>query len=249
MNNINYKKHLNEFISLYKTKPINDNTGGMKFPHMFATFCLLKELNPKLVIESGVWKGQGTWLIEKTCPQAQIISIDPNPGVRVYTSKNSYYTTDDITSIDWKQYMIDNQYEIDDVVVFLDDHQNVLDRLKFLVDKTNIKHILYEDNYPSNQGDCLSLKKLKSNKPYVIDYAGERTYYEMDPKDVNYFNSIINTYFEFPPIYKPEYTRWGDKWDEIYDTPKSICKDIETSLIEFQSEFKDYTWFCYLKLN
>lgn len=249
MNNINYKKHLNEFISLYKTKPINDNTGGMKFPHMFATFCLLKELNPKLVIESGVWKGQGTWLIEKTCPQAQIISIDPNPGVRVYTSKNSYYTTEDITSIDWKQYMINNQYKTDDVLVFLDDHQNSLDRLRFLFDKTNIKHIINEDNYPFNQGDCLSTKKLKTNKPYIIDSGGTRTIHELNPADVKTFNSILETYFEFPPIYKSEYTRWGDKWDETYETPNPILEEITDNVKDFQSEFKDYTWICYLKLK
>lgn len=248
MNN-NYESYIDEFISLYKTKPIKDNSGGMKFPHMFATFCLLKQLNPKLVIESGVWKGQGTWLIETTLPSAQIISIDPNTQVREYTSKNSYYTTDDLTTIDWGKFMEDNKYSTDDVVIFLDDHQNVLDRLKFLFTKTNIKHILYEDNYPSNQGDCLSLKKLKTNKPYVIDSGGVKTHYELNPDDVKYFTSITDIYYEFPPVYKPEYTRWGDKWDENYETPSSILKEIKDEVNIFQNEFKDYTWFCYLKLK
>jgi hypothetical protein len=216
---------------------------------MFATYCLLKELNPKLIIESGVWKGQGTWLMENTCPEAQIISIDPNPNFRIYTSQNVHYTTEDIITIDWTQFFEKNNYESDDILVFLDDHQNVLDRLRFLYSNTNIKHILYEDNYPSNQGDCLSLKKIRENKRYVIDKAGHKSYYTINQEDFEYLNHITETYIEFPPVYKPEHTRWGDMWDKNYETPDPIFTVIPDDIVEFESELKDYTWFCYLKLK
>ena len=33
-------EYLDEFIELYKERPIKDNFGGMKFPHMFGLFFL-----------------------------------------------------------------------------------------------------------------------------------------------------------------------------------------------------------------
>ena len=82
---INY---LDEFSKLYKQRPIHDNSGGAKVPHMFGLFYILKKLNPKFVIESGVWKGQTTWLIEKTLPKAKIFAIDVKLNKREYISKS-----------------------------------------------------------------------------------------------------------------------------------------------------------------
>lgn len=46
-----------EFLTLYEKRPMKDNAGGMSSPHMFATWFMLKKLQPKYVIESGVWRG------------------------------------------------------------------------------------------------------------------------------------------------------------------------------------------------
>ena len=72
----NLKESLDEFYSLYEKRPINDNHGGMTSSHLFNTWYALRKLKPKLVIESGVWKGLGTWVIEQALPEAKIISID-----------------------------------------------------------------------------------------------------------------------------------------------------------------------------
>ena len=56
---------LNEFYQLYLQRPIKDNSGGMKSAHMFNTWFILKALQPAYIIESGVWMGQGTWLLRK----------------------------------------------------------------------------------------------------------------------------------------------------------------------------------------
>jgi len=246
---INYKKHLKDFIVLYRTKPLSDNTGGMKFPHMFATYCLLKELNPKLVLESGVWYGQGTWLIENALPECQIICMDPI-DIRKYISPNSFYTSDDITTIDWNHFIEGKNLTPDDVVVFLDDHQNVLNRLEFLKTFTNLKHILCEDNYPSSQGDCLSPKKLKMGGEYILDTPQGKSIHPSPKNESEYLNSITDIYREFPPIIKPTHTRWGDLWEDVkYPTLPPIYSDMPDYLEDFEPEFKDYTWFCYLKLN
>ena len=71
-------KYLDEFIYLYKKRPIKNNIGGMRFPHMFSFYYLLKILKPEFIVESGVYKGQSTWLIENTLPKSKVLSIDLN---------------------------------------------------------------------------------------------------------------------------------------------------------------------------
>ena len=87
-NNHEIIKYLDEFIELYKEKPIKDNSGGMKFPHMFGLFFLLKNLKPDFVVESGIYKGQSTWLIERTLPNVDLLSLDPHLNNRKYISKS-----------------------------------------------------------------------------------------------------------------------------------------------------------------
>ncbi len=69
---------LYNFYEIYKNRPIQKNQGGMFFAHMFALHFILKKINPELVVESGIFKGQSSWLIENTLPKAKIISIDLN---------------------------------------------------------------------------------------------------------------------------------------------------------------------------
>ena len=71
------------FEKLYEQRPIKNNIHGMRFQHMFATYFILKKLKPSFVIESGVFRGQSTWLIENTLPQANILSIDIDLSQRI----------------------------------------------------------------------------------------------------------------------------------------------------------------------
>ena len=40
----NLNKEFLEFYKIYKKKPIDVNDGGMKMPHMFGLYCLLRKL-------------------------------------------------------------------------------------------------------------------------------------------------------------------------------------------------------------
>jgi hypothetical protein len=243
-NNLTREKMLeliDEFHELYKTRPITDNNGGMKSGHMFPSWFVIKVLQPKYIIESGVWKGLGTWFFEKASPNSKIISIDPNPGFRVYTSDKVDYRTTDFTLQPW------NDVDKENTLVFLDDHQNSLQRIKF-AKQIGFKHIMVEDNYPYNQGDCYTPKKILSQKNYVIDLAGNKTWYDAKPEDYEYFTKNVTKYIEFPPLFKDKKTRWGDDWsDENYETHEPLLSDIEKYL-DFFNERKDYTWICYLEL-
>ena len=149
---------LGNFIELYEKRPIKNNKGGMQFNNMFFFFIILKIKKPSLVIESGVFKGQSTWLIENTLPKSDIISIDIDLSQRKYVSnKSKYYSTDfkfqDLSNIP------------NDTLVFFDDHVNHLERLmeaKFF----NIKNIVLEDNYSLDVGDFQTLKQIYNHNTF-----------------------------------------------------------------------------------
>jgi hypothetical protein len=234
---------LDEFNELYEMRPIKDNNGGMKSPHMFPAWFVVKQLKPKYLIESGVWKGLGTWFFEKASPETKIISIDPSPNFRVYTSPNVKYQTQDFLQTDW------SMLPKDETLIFFDDHQNFLQRLKHS-QSLGFKRVMTEDNYPYQQGDCYTPKKILANRDYVIDLAGNRTWYSKNDDDLKFFNENVTVYQEMPPIFKDEWTRWEEKWDENYPTPEPLLNNLESLKYPlFFNEKKDYTWICYLELK
>ena len=85
-------EEIKNFLEIYENRPIKNNKNGMRFPHMFATYFILKKIKPSFVVESGVFKGQSTWLIENTLPNADILSIDIDLNQREYVSKKVTYS-------------------------------------------------------------------------------------------------------------------------------------------------------------
>lgn len=235
-------RDLDEFYELYQSRPIKDNNGGMKSAHMFSAWFVVKNLRPKTLIESGVWKGLGTWFFEQASPQTQIISIDPRPDFRIYTGKNVIYKTEDFLSVNW------DVLEKDDSLVFFDDHQNSIERIAKC--KTlGFKRLMFEDNYPWQQGDCYTPKKILANRDYVIDKDGSRVFYSKNVQDLKFFVENVSVYQEMPPIFKGHTTRWGSEWNEEYPTNEPLLsfQDKEKYPI-FYNELLDYTWICYLEL-
>tara|TARA_B110000003_G_C16484605_1_gene471088 strand:+ start:118 stop:903 length:786 start_codon:yes stop_codon:yes gene_type:complete len=156
-------KEIETFRNLYKQRPIKNNIHGMRFQHMFATYFILKKLNPSFIIESGVYKGQSTWLIENALPTSNILSIDIDLSQREYISKRAKYS-----NVDFKNQDFSNIPE--DTLVFLDDHVNHYERLqqaKFF----NIKNIILEDNYQEEKGDFYTLNHALNNKGFKHNYT------------------------------------------------------------------------------
>lgn len=249
-----------EFTDMYMSRPIKDNIGGMKAPHAFASFFMLKQLQPKTIIESGVWKGQGTWLFERACPNAQIICLDINFNNLVYKSATAKYIEKDFSLVNFDK--VDKNTSI----CFFDDHQSALTRLQQMKWKGFSKGI-FEDNYPAKRGDCYSLKKMFEDAGFVAEQpsklkfkvflkkmlqkiAGCRNNFEIEPNKTHNSELIKNLalYYEFPPIFKEENTRWGDKWDDdIYPTkPPLFDSNVKHTL---RHEALSYTWMCLVEIS
>ena len=61
--NENFLQYIDDFLRIYASKPIKQNLGGMWINHSFALYSVLRAIEPKLVVESGVWKGHSTYII------------------------------------------------------------------------------------------------------------------------------------------------------------------------------------------
>ena len=242
------KSYLKDFRHLYRQKNFAKNDGGMKFPHLFATYCILKEVNPSLIIESGVWRGMGTWMIEHTVPDSKIISVDIDLSLRTYISDDVTYIENDINNIDWKDFF--DQYpehSPDTTLLFLDDHVDLSKRYQLIRD-IGFKYIIDEDNYPPEQGCRITAKTILEGKECLISEGnGRERLIKIDDKMREEYHSIIKNYWEFPPVYLPSKTRWGDDFSN-YKSKKPLFDSITEEIEEF-GNYENYTWMCLLETN
>lgn len=229
-NNNQLRDHLLEFSELYKKRPIKDNSGGMNSAHMFYCWFITKQLNPKFIIESGIWKGQSTWLFEQAAPHAQIISIDPNLKIRKYISKKVKYYSKDFNTIDWSK--IDKKRTL----CFFDDHQGS-QRINECL-KLDFKHILYEDNYPIPGGN------------YKKECLAPKAVFAENTANASALRNIIKIYYEVPPVFpnltnhRYNYLKWKGT------TPDPLLLEIKhPSLQVYEDEAYSYTWLAYIELK
>lgn len=147
------------FLDLYAERPIRENPFGMALNHSWATWYILDRLKPELVVESGVWQGHSTWLIERTLPNAQILSFDIDLSNRQYISPKAAYYQKDLASHDWTGVNKNSS------LAFLDDHQNAYQRL-MLMRWLGFDRIIFEDNHPPGFGDFYTLKHMRAGCGY-----------------------------------------------------------------------------------
>ena len=274
---LNLNGLLEEFKAIYNKRPIRNNRGGMLSTHMFYVWLTAKTLQPKLIVDSGTFKGQSAWLLKEACPDAEIISFDPKPKRREISCEGVKYLSIDFSEYNWSKIPKNS-------LVLFDDHQNAYTRLQQCM-WFGFKNLLFEDNYPSNQGDCYSLKKIISCSGFRSDLLRQDSRMQIylkkifnilyqkitgSPSQMEQFKSIairpndhdkfflennLDIYFEFPPLYIPPTTRWGDIWDnDKYPTPKPIIgkisdEEVKNSNDFYKNECKSYTWICFARIK
>ena len=226
-----YREALEEFEKFNRGRPLAFNTHGMKSPHMFYCWFVVKKLKPKYIIESGVCEGQSTWLFEHAAPDAKIISIDPDLEMRRYISPKVTYLTTDFSEVNWDQYIDDRS----STLCFFDDHQGSF-RLEQCF-ALGFKHVLYEDNYPVKGGNY---------HPESLSVKAALYHEDLSKK----LKEIIELYNEFPPIY-PNLTQRRfnyQKWSNYSKRPLFTNLD-HPDLQIFVQEAPYYTWLAYIKLK
>lgn len=245
---------LEEFASLYAHRPIADNVGGMKAPHVFLAWFVMRFLKPRFIIESGVLRGQGSWFFEKACSIATIYCIEPSPEAIEYRPERAQYFEADFSTLSWEWL---SQEDKDNTVVFFDDHQNAFKRVKF-ARSIGFTHLMFEDNYPVDCGDCYSLKKVWARCGFIHP-KGLSLEIPPNGDDAEYLSQNLEVYCELPPIFgftdtqhpAMENTPIDKPWDyEMYPLPQPLLRRVEA---DYQQVFKDeaehYRWMCYVKLK
>tara|TARA_B100000963_G_scaffold186448_1_gene162102 strand:- start:27185 stop:27976 length:792 start_codon:yes stop_codon:yes gene_type:complete len=249
-------KGLDDFLKLYKKRPIKNNKKGMLFQHMFFTYLILKKVNPSKVIESGIFRGQSTWLIKKTLPNAKLIAIDIDLNQRKFIDNSVEYLSSDFSEINFN--------DTNNTLLFLDDHVNHYERIRDAY-FCGIKNIILEDNYMPldkktdfytlnhilNKSDFihkpgilslfktyLNFNKILLKKIFVKDYNSNKDLANMNYRirDVKYninhhenLKKIINFYFIFPKL------------------NLNILKNEDKK--DYNNEFSTYNYLTFLKLK
>jgi len=135
---------------------------------------------------------------------------------------------EDFSRVDWAATI-----DCETTLCFFDDHQNALERLKIATPQ-GFKHLMFEDNYPITQGDCVSLKT-------ILEEGGE---------DGELAKKYLEVYYEFPPPVKGELTRWGDPWtDDVYPTHDPLITERTAEYEDYYDGYENYTWICYAKVG
>lgn len=254
------REQLRTFADLYAKRPIRDNSGGMASPHLFATWFALRALRPEVVVESGIFRGQGTWFIEQALPGADLHCIDPRPDQIVYRSPRATYHQADFSRLDWSALPRER------TVLFFDDHQDAYQRT-VLCAWLGFRHLLFEDNYAPGTGDCYSLKKAlelggftppprrAARRPFaalVKRWLGLADPMRQDgfppmPEHAKSLSAHLEAYQELPPVFRPERTHSGKPWPAPTVAP--LLERVEEPWQRvFLEEAHTYRWICYARL-
>lgn len=198
------QKYIAEFDGLFKEQPITNLNGGMGYNNALISFILVKLLQPKKLIESGVWRGFSTYLLHNATPDdAQFYCYDINFSLLEYKStKASYYNCD-----------ISQNEGVDHrgvTLAFIDDHVSHYDRLHFCVDN-DITVAIFDDD--------VSLMSLHSDGWPPIPTANMVFNYQDIPKQFDwhvngeYASANIEGLDVGPILEKYKYFRYPELFD------------------------------------
>jgi len=216
------KRALSEFAKVYASRPILANDFGMNANHAFALWFVVRALRPRHIIESGVWKGQGTWVLRQAVgPDAWIYSIDVrNESHLEYhepaSARTKYLMGEnflDFALVDWSSFIPSQERE--QTLVVVDDHQSHLKRIHQIL-SLGFVHTWWDDNVKWG-GDMYTINLMCSpvvphgndGIVYKDDFAAyARVITEEDhTRNLEYLTLMVEEYFDFPPIFD------GCGWD------------------------------------
>ena len=132
------QKDLLLFDKIFRECPISSLNGGMGYNNGLFCFCLIRAIQPDIVIESGVWRGYSTYFIDKSIPdKSHILSFDINLSLIEWRSPKANYHDYDLS--DYTE-PINGK-----TLALFDDHVSHFDRIKYCFDK-NIEFIILDDD-------------------------------------------------------------------------------------------------------
>ena len=225
------KKNLTPFLEIYKNRPIKNNQSGMKIDHCFALFCFLNKIKPDYIIESGVWKGQTTWLIKRVLKKSKIFSIDIDLSNREVIYDDVKYLNKDISKYNWKK------LNKNKTVIIFDDHVCFSKRLDF-IKKNKFKHIIFDDNLPNHHISYYTPKMIYERQ-YLIkkEFIKYSNIYRLIKFVIRYFKNEFNGNIKL---------NFNNKFIKI-TYPEKISEKLNKKFLSIRKKIKIYYEFPPLK--
>lgn len=253
------RKSLPEFLKVYANRPIKPNASGMRVEHSFAMWYTLRNQHPQptTIIESGIFRGHSTWLIQQTLPGVRIISLDPEDRI-LYRGENVMYLTGkmfvDFKNVSWQDFGLD----FDRTIVLLDDHQSAFRRVIEEGRQLGFWRYMIDDNSDFLEGDNYSFK-------WVCEVERRDLWHGKIPD--NFGRSITNMsweeheacgeeirkyvrlYYEFPPIACADMVT--EARNDKYRATPLYCNSAALARIGFEDydELRNYGHFAYVELT
>jgi len=135
----NIARDISDFDSLMNKWTYKNLAGGLGYNDGLFLFAFMRAANPTFCIESGVWRGFSTYLMDAaTSPDCKINAYDINLGSVIYRSPKATYFENDITETPL-------DIDADTSLAFFDDHVSHYERLQ-LADALKIRFLVFDDD-------------------------------------------------------------------------------------------------------
>jgi len=202
------KTLMDEFMEFYINRPDKINLCGIRINHAMALFLAVRQIQPSLVVESGVNAGQSTYFIRAASNTTKIFAIDPEDkpicrqGNRWIDSSEltTYFIGEnfvDLIDLDWKGMIEKKEVDPESTLVYLDDHQHAYSRIK-AVTEHGIQHVMSEDNYKVGEGSNPIDRRSSPKQIFSLRQNNE------EKESVRlFFDNHVKTYAEFPILVPP----------------------------------------------
>jgi hypothetical protein len=130
------------FFACYPERPVSDNSGGSGYSDCFWLYTGARLLAPGVIVESGVLKGQTTWLLRQACPAALLYAVDLDLTQRMYRHASIHYHEGDWTELGF------DGVDLVRSLCFFDDHVDQARRVRE-AHARGFRTLLFDDDLPA----------------------------------------------------------------------------------------------------
>lgn len=130
-----------EFFERYRQRSQQYISGGSGLNGQLWLFVLARLLQPRLIVESGVFTGSSTWALRQGAPEARIESFDLDTGMVAYRDGNAF-----LHEHDWAEFSFD-KFDPETTLCFFDDH---VDQVRRVIEagERGMRYLIFDDNTP-----------------------------------------------------------------------------------------------------
>jgi hypothetical protein len=129
-----------EFAHLIRRCPVEQATGGCGFNGGLTLFLLARLLKPRVVIESGVFRGYTTWVLRQALPEAAVFCFEPKPDQIRHRDPQAVYSEQDWSRFDF------SGVDLSSSLAFFDDHVDQVRRAEECAQR-GVRHALFDDSF------------------------------------------------------------------------------------------------------